>query len=281
MGERSFSFEFYPPKTAAGRDRFLGTIRALEALRPSYVSVTFGAGGSTREKTFETVQLIRQTTSLCAIPHISCITSTRAEIHAYLKRYVEAGIPKVVALRGDRPRDGTPLPPEGAGFRHADELVAYIKAEFPSLRIAVACYPEFHPESPTPESDLRYFAQKVRAGADAAITQYFFNNAAYYRFRDDAAALGVDVPIYVGLMPIWNWQQVRRFSEFCGADLPRWIVRRMEAFEGDPASQRALGVEIAVQQVEDLLAQGAPGIHFYTLNRAEPILRIYEGLGFR
>ncbi|RMG16560.1 MAG: methylenetetrahydrofolate reductase [NAD(P)H] [Deltaproteobacteria bacterium] len=281
MAERSLSFEFYPPKTDAGRRRFLRTLDALARLEPSYVSVTFGAGGSTREKTFETVELIRARTRLCAVPHISCITSTRDEIHRYLKRYVDAGIPKVVALRGDRPRDGSPLPPRGEGFRYAAELVTYIRRHFPSLRIAVACYPECHPESPTPHSDLRHFAEKVRAGADAAITQYFFNNAAYYRFRDEAAALGVDIPIYVGLMPIWDWAQVRRFSEFCGADVPRWIRRRMDAFEGDAESQRALGVEIAARQIEDLFAHGAPGIHFYTLNRAEPILRIYEALGLR
>jgi len=278
--DRRFSFEFFPPKTDAGRARFGTIIRELATLGPSFVSVTFGAGGSTREGSFQTASEIIKTTNLAVTPHLSCIGSTPEQIRAHLEMYRAIGVDRVMALRGD--------PPEGeaAGgaataraFTYASDLVAFIRSYYGGLRISVACYPEFHPEAATPDADVRAFVCKAKAGADEAISQYFFNNEAYYRFVDWVQKLGVHIPIVAGLMPIADYDQVVRFSSFCGADVPAWVRKRMEALAGDPHGQRELGIEIAVRQAEDLLRNGAPGIHFYTLNRAEPTVRIWEALG--
>lgn len=273
--DREFSLEFYPPHTEKGQRSFARTLGKLEALGPAYVSVTFGAGGSSRERTFETVDWITENSKVTAVPHLSCIGAQGARIEGILERYRDAGVKRIVALRGDIPEDGDAFV-EG-GFRHANELVAFVR-DFGGFEIAVACYPEFHPESPSPASDLEFFKQKVDAGADLAITQYFFDNGAYFRFVDEARRMGVEVPIVAGLMPIANWAQIVRFSQKCGADLPRWIARRMEAFD-DPRDQRKLGAELATRQAEALLEGGAPGIHFYTLNRAEPTRTVWENLG--
>jgi methylenetetrahydrofolate reductase (NADPH) len=273
---RLFSFEFYPPKTEDAAAQLLQTVSDLAPLGPQYVSVTFGAGGSTREGTYQTVCQILRMSSLDVVPHLSCMGVSRQQIRDLLDTYCALGVRRIVALRGDLPKDDQPK--KTRTFQHANDLVAFIKKSS-GLSVSVACYPEFHPEAPDPKTDIENFARKVGAGADEAITQYFFNNEAYYMFVDAVRRMGVQVPIIPGLMPIVSFEQIARFSSFCGADIPIWIRKRMEAFSGDPASQKALGVEIATRQAEDLLKNGAPGIHFYTLNKAEATLRIWTNLG--
>jgi methylenetetrahydrofolate reductase (NADPH) len=274
---RGFSFEFFPPKTEAGRRRLSKTVRRLAPLRPSFVSVTFGAGGSTREGSFQTASDIVRDTDLDVTPHLSCIGSTREELAAQLETYRAIGVRSVVALRGDVPPEEPNLP---RAFTHANELVAFIR-ERGGFRISVGCHPEFHPEAASPQADVENFVRKVRAGADEAITQYFYSNDAYLRFLEWVRRLGVEIPIVPGLMPLTDYQQVRRFSAFCGADIPLWLRKRMEALEGDAAGQEALGIELATRQAEQLLRDGAPGLHFYTLNRAEPTLEIWANLGLQ
>jgi methylenetetrahydrofolate reductase (NADPH) len=269
-----FSFEFFPPKSAAGRTRLTKTAQKLAQLRPSFVSVTFGAGGSTREGSFQTASEIIRATDLQVTPHLSCIGSTREQLAAQLETYRTIGVRRVVALRGDVPDNERELP---RAFAYADELVGFIRAHG-GFEISVACYPEFHPEAPSPEADVENFVRKVRAGADEAITQYFYSNDAYYRFVEWVRRLGVETPIVPGLMPLTDYQQVLRFSQFCGADLPLWVRKRMGALS-DAASQEELGIELAIRQAEELLRNGAPGLHIYTLNRAEPTLRIFDALG--
>ncbi|MGD8862571.1 MAG: methylenetetrahydrofolate reductase [NAD(P)H], partial [Myxococcales bacterium] len=273
--DRRFSFEFFPPRTEAGRKRFAKVVRKLEPLQPSFVSVTFGAGGSTREGSYRTASEIVRTTDLEVTPHLSCIGSTVEQLRAQLETYRSIGVGRVVALRGDVPQDEPDLP---QAFSHANGLVAYIR-EFGGFHISVACYPEFHPEAPDAATDVDNFVRKVRAGADEAITQYFYSNDSYYRFLEWVQERGVDIPIVPGLMPMTDFAQVKRFSAFCGADIPRFIAMRMERHEGDAQAQKELGIELASRQAEDLLRQGAPGVHFYTLNRSEPTLRIWENLG--
>lgn len=268
------SIEFFPPKNMAGEARLRETIEALLPLKPSFASVTFGAGGSTRERTFDTVRMISHEFPLEAVPHLSCIASTREGIREILENYRAQGIGRIVALRGDL-LPGMDTPGE---FRHANELVAFIK-DFGGFEIHVAAYPEMHPESPEPVIDLENFIRKTRAGADVAITQYFYNNNAYYQFVEDLRRRDVDIPVVAGVMPIASYEQIARFSKLCGAEIPRFIHVRMEAYADDPASQRAFGIEVVTRQCEDLLRQGAPGLHFYTLNQAEPTATIWRNLG--
>ena len=270
------SFEFYPPKTEKGKESLARTVERLARLSPDFVSVTFGAGGSAREGTLQTCLSIVEQSGLTVAPHISCIGSSKQVLHDYLQRYRKAGFERLFVLRGDIPKDAPAPPP--SDFSFANELVAFVK-DFGGFKIHVACYPEFHPEARDPRTDIENFVKKVDAGADIAVTQYFFNNASYYRFREDVERLGVRIPIVVGLMPIMDFQQIARFSGKCGADIPLWIRKRMEAYEIDKDSQRELGIEIATQQGEDLLRNGVPGIHFYTLNRAEASVRIWQNLG--
>jgi methylenetetrahydrofolate reductase (NADPH) len=270
------SFEFFPPKTEAGKKRLLGTVHALSALDPDFVSVTFGAGGSTRDGSYEIAAEIVRTTKLDVTPHVSCIGWSVDALRDMLLCYREAGIRSVVALRGDVPESDQPTE---RAFTHANELVSFIR-KLGGFRISVACYPEFHPEAPSPDIDVQNFVRKVRAGADEAITQYFYSNDAYYRFVERVRRLGVTIPIVPGLMPMTDYAQVARFSGFCGADIPRYIRLQMEAFAGDAAAQHAYGIELATRQAEDLLRNGAPGLHLYTLNRAEPTLQVFQNLGF-
>jgi methylenetetrahydrofolate reductase (NADPH) len=270
------SFEFYPPKTAKGKESLAKTVERLAPLSPDFVSVTFGAGGSTREGTLQTCLSIVEQSQLTAAPHISCVGSSKEVLQNYLERYRAAGFDRLFVLRGDIPKDRRA--PAPSDFAFANELVEFVR-EFGGFKIHVACYPEFHPEARDPRRDIENFVRKVDAGADVAVTQYFFNNASYYRFREDVEHLGVTIPIVVGLMPIVDFQQIARFSEKCGADIPLWIRKRMEAYPDDPDSQSKLGIEIATQQAEDLLRNGAPGIHLYTLNRAEASVCIWENLG--
>lgn len=267
------SVEFFPPKNAVGEDRLRETIAELLPLKPAFASVTFGAGGSTRERTFETVRLIQAQFPLEPVPHLSCISSTREGVLEILERYRAQGIRRLVALRGDLP-PGMETPGE---FRHANELVAFIK-DFGGFEIHVAAYPEAHPQAPDALTDLEHFIRKVEAGADVAITQYFYNNNAYYQFVDELRRRGIDIPVMAGIMPIGNYAQIARFSALCGAEIPRFIRERMEAYGDDPASQREFGIEVITRQCEDLLRQGVPGLHFYTLNQAEPTQRIWREL---
>ena len=274
--QRSYSFEFFPPKTPEGADKLRVVRERLAALKPEFFSVTFGAGGSTREGTWNTVTEIAQA-GLAVAPHISCIGTTRDDVARLIDAYRERGIRRLVALRGDLPSGaGT----AGGDFRYANELVAFIREHTGDwFHIEVAAYPEFHPQSRSAEDDLRNFARKVQAGADSAITQYFYNSDAYFRFVDDAERLGVTVPIVPGIMPIMNFSQLARFSDACGAEIPRWIRARLQAYGDDKDSIRAFGLDVVTDLCEQLLSVGAPGLHFYTMNQAEPTLELWSRLG--
>jgi len=273
---RNFSFEFFPPKTAAGKDKLRACWRQLAELKPRFFSVTFGAGGSTREGTLDTVLAIRAEGHEAA-PHLSCVASTRAEIAGQLERYRERGIRHLVALRGDVPSGIA----SSGEFRHADELVAFIRETTGDwFTIDVACYPEFHPQTRKADDEIRNFKKKVDAGADAAITQYFYNADAYFRFVDDCRIAGIAVPIVAGIMPITNFSQLARFSDACGAEIPHWIRFKLESFHDDRASIQAFGLDVVTAMCERLLAGGAPGLHFYTLNQATLSTEIFKRLGW-
>lgn len=268
------SIEFFPPKTPEGMDKLRAARNQLAALKPEFFSVTFGAGGSTRDRTLETVLEI-QREGFEAAPHLSCIGSTKDDIRAILQTYRQHGIKRIVALRGDLP-SGMAEPGE---LRYASELVAFIRQETgDSFKLEVAAYPEIHPQAKNAPDDLRHFADKMKAGANSAITQYFFNADAYFRFVDEARALGVQAPIVPGIMPIGNFSQLARFSDACGADIPRWIRKRMEAYGDDCASIRAFGLDVITAMCERLLAGGAPALHFYAMNQAGLTLEICKRL---
>lgn len=273
--QRTISFEFFPPQTPEGMDKLRAAWRQLAQLKPAFFSCTFGAGGSTRDRTLETV-LEMQAEGLPAAPHLSCIGSTRDNVRAVLARYREADIRRIVALRGDLP-SGMADPGE---FRFANELVEFIRAETGDwFHIEVAAYPEYHPQSRSPREDLANFKRKVDAGADSAITQYFYNADAYAHFVEEARALGVTVPIVPGVMPIANFSKIARFSDACGAEIPRWMRKKFESFGDDSASVRAFGLDVVTELCERLLASGAPGLHFYTLNQAGLTSTICQRLG--
>jgi methylenetetrahydrofolate reductase (NADPH) len=272
---REVSFEFFPPRTPAGQDKLRNTWRALAAFNPRFFSVTFGAGGSTREGTLETVLAIRGE-GLEAVPHLSCVASSRDEIAAQLARYKEHGIRHLVALRGDLPSGYA-----AAGeFRHANELVAFIRETTGDwFTVDVACYPEYHPQTRNAADEIRNFKKKVDAGANAAITQYFYSADAYFRFIDECRAAGIGIPIVAGVMPIANFSQLARFSDVCGAEIPRWIRFKLESLHDDSASIRAFGLDVVTGLCERLLAGGAAGLHFYTLNQALLSAEICKRLG--
>jgi methylenetetrahydrofolate reductase (NADPH) len=272
---RVFSFEFFPPATPEGAAKLAATRAQLAELGPKFFSVTFGAGGSTRDRTLATVLEI-QAAGQRAAPHISCIGSTRENVRATLARYREHGIRHLVALRGDLP-SGTA---DAGEFHYANELVEFIRATTEDwFHIEVACYPEYHPQARNPHEDLLHFKRKLDAGANSAITQYFFNADSYYHFVDGAQALGVRAPIVPGVMPILSFSKLARFSDACGAEIPRWIRRKMESFGDDAASIRAFGLDVVTNLCADLLAHGAPGLHFYTLNQAAHTTAIWRRLG--
>lgn len=273
-----YSFEFFPPKTDSASEQLQAACADLVCLHPSFFSVTFGAGGSTREKTFETVLDIQRATGIEGAPHLSCIGSTRQGIRDIITAYRDHGIRRIVTLRGDMPSGMM----SAGEFRFANELVEFIRQETGDhFFIEVAAYPEVHPEAANAEKDLDHFKRKVDAGADAAITQYFYSAEAYFYFVDSCQKIGIDLPIAPGIMPITNYTQLSRFSERCGADIPRWIRKRLEAFGDDRASIRAFGVEVVSDLCQKLLDNGAPGLHFYTMNRAEAVLSIWENLQLR
>ncbi len=269
------SFEFFPPKTDEQRATLDAALPKLKALKPDYVSVTFGAGGSTLSYTPETVRHLRDEHGLDAAPHVSCMGGTRAEIRKLLDQYQTMGCKRIVALRGDLPSGMASY----GDFRYASELVEFIRKEFDgAFHIEVACYPEMHPQAGDAGADLKNFIAKVKAGADGAITQYFFNPDAYFRFVDEARRAGVTIPIVAGIMPISQYAQLRRFSDMCGAEIPRWIGKRLEAFRDDADAIREFGADVVADLCRKLVAGGAPGIHFYTLNRAKATLAVYERL---
>ena len=272
----NISFEFFPPRTPEGAAKLRSVRAQLAELKPEYFSVTFGAGGSTREGTLNTVMEMHRE-GLSVAPHISCIGTSRDSVRALLAGYRSHGIHRLVALRGDLPSGAA----GGAGeFRYANELVEFIRAETGDwFEIEVAAYPEYHPQSRSPADDLQSFVRKVNAGADSAITQYFYNFDAYARFVDDVSALGCTVPIVAGVMPITNYTQLARFSDACGAEIPRWIRQRLESFGDDRASIREFGLDVVTHLCEQLLAVGAPGLHFYTLNQAEATIELCRRLG--
>ena len=273
--DRKFSFELFPPKTAEGAAKLREVRRQLGGLKPHFFSVTFGAGGSTQEGTLSTVKEIIAE-GYEAAPHLSCIGSTRESIAAVLNEYKANGIKHIVALRGDLPSGMA----QAGEFKYASDLVAYIRAEHgQQFMIEVAAYPEYHPQSRFAQEDLKNFKRKVDAGADAAITQYFFNPEAYFHFVDEASAMGVKVPIQPGIMPIASFSQLARFSDACGAEIPRWIRRKMEGYGDDSASIRAFGLDVVTALCDKLLAGGAPGLHFYTMNQAGLTSTIWQRLG--
>ncbi|RNF85959.1 methylenetetrahydrofolate reductase [NAD(P)H] [Montanilutibacter psychrotolerans] len=269
------SFEFYPPKTDEQRSQLDKTAAKLKGRSPDYVSVTFGAGGSTLSHTPEAIQHLRGNHGLNAAPHITCMGGSREEIRGLLKLYRALGAKRLVTLRGDLP-SGMVSPGD---LRYASELVEFIRAETGDhFHIEVAAYPEMHPQARDAHVDLDNFVRKVRAGANGAITQYFYNADAYFRFVDDVRAKGIDIPVVPGIMPISNFSQIRRFSEMCGAEIPRWVSQRMVAYADDAESIRAFGTEVVTQLCERLVAGGAPGLHFYTLNLAKPTLSVIDNL---
>jgi len=274
---RRFSLEFFPTKTPEGADKVRAVRNKLAQLAPDYFSVTFGAGGSTRDGTIETVREISEEGAIAVAPHLSCVGSTRQEIIELVEGYRQMGVKNLVALRGDLP--------SGAGygggdFPYANDLVAYLREKWgEEFHIEVAAYPEFHPQADNAEADLKNFRRKVEAGADAAITQYFYNADAYFGFIDSIEKLGVDIPVVPGIMPITNYTQLARFSDACGAEIPRWIRRKLEAFGDDMTALRDFGHEVTLQLCARLLDQGAPGLHFYSMNRLEPCQRLWIELG--
>lgn len=269
-----FSFEFFPPQTPEGVEKLAVTRKQLSALNPEYFSVTFGAGGSTQERTLETILRIKGE-GFDAAPHLSCVGSTRENVGSLLQTYKGAGIKRIVALRGDLP-SGMATTGE---FQYANELVSFIRAETGDhFHIEVAAYPEFHPQAKSASDDLLNFKRKVDAGADSAITQYFYNADAYFRFVEDVRKLGVTVPIVPGIMPIMKFSQLARFSDMCGAEIPRWMRKTLEGFGDDTESVQAFGQDVVTQLCEKLLAGGAPGLHFYTLNQSAPVLAICKRL---
>ena len=274
-GVRTFSFEFFPPKSDEAAEKLRAVRARLAEVGPAFFSVTFGAGGSTKEGTWNTVMEMHRA-GLPVAPHISCMGTTRGQVAQLLHGYREAGIRRLVALRGDMPSGAA----GGAGdFQYANELVGFIRAETGgSFHIEVAAYPEYHPQSRSPAEDLANFVRKANAGANSAITQYFYNADAYFRFVDEARRAGCTLPIVPGIMPITNYAQLARFSDACGAEIPRWIRLKLASFGDDRASIQAFGLDVVTDLCERLLAAAAPGLHFYTMNQAGSTLELWRRL---
>lgn len=275
MSKPLFSFEFFPPQTPEGVEKLAATRKQLALLKPEFFSVTFGAGGSTQDRTLETIRQIKAE-GYNAAPHLSCVGSTRENIRSMLNTYKDMGIKRIVALRGDMPSGMASI----GEFQYANELVSFIRAQTSDhFHIEVAAYPEFHPQAKSAQDDILNFKRKVSAGADSAITQYFYNADAYFRFVEACRKLGITLPIVPGIMPIVKFAQLARFSDACGAEIPRWMRKTLESFGDDNESVQAFGLDVVTQLCERLLAGGAPGLHFYTLNQAAPAQAIWKRLG--
>ncbi|MFP4077473.1 MAG: methylenetetrahydrofolate reductase [NAD(P)H] [Halochromatium sp.] len=275
--QQTFSFELFPPKTSEGMDKLKTAVKRLNAVGPRYFSCTYGAGGSTRARTFATVDWLRAQ-GIATAPHLACIGSEKDEIRDIVGHYIEHGIDRLVALRGDMPSG---MGRAGLGtFRYANELVAFLREEYGDrFTIEVAAYPEFHPQARNAQADLENFKRKVEAGADTAITQYFYSAEAYFWFVEECQRMGIEVPIIPGVMPISNYAQLARFSDACGAEIPRWIRKRLEGYGDDTASIRSFGHEVVLELCQRLLDGDAPGLHFYTMNQSAPTLKLWRELG--
>jgi len=273
--DKIFSCEFFPPRTEAGMDKLLHVRDKLdESMHPAFYSVTFGAGGSNRDRTLDTVDRLREN-KVSVAPHISCIGSTREQIRDLLDRYISIDVNRLVTLRGDIPEDG----PGENDFTHANELVEFIRKQSGDhFHIEVAAYPEYHPESTTPASDFDNFKRKIEAGANSAITQYFYNIDSYLHFIENCTRANLEIPVVPGIMPITNYKGLVRFSDNCGAEIPRWIRKQLEAYEDDIDSLIAFGVDVVTSLCLRLLEEGAPGLHFYTLNQSQATLEIWRRL---
>ncbi len=268
----TFSIEFFPPKTEEGAIKLRKTREELAKLKPAYISVTYGAGGSTQQGTLDAVLDIKKS-GIDAAPHITCVGSTKENIRELLETYIDNRINRIVALRGDMPSGMR----EMGEFRYANELVEFIRTETGDhFHIEVAAYPEFHPQAKSAKTDLENFKRKVDAGANSAITQYFFNQDAYYRFIDDCEKMGIDIPVVPGIMPITNYKNLARFSDMCGAEIPRWIQKRLEGYGDDVESICSFGIDVTSHLCEKLLNAGAPGLHFYCMNKVEPTSSIWK-----
>lgn len=275
MSSAPVSFEFFPPKTPAGQEKLLAVRDQLATVSPEFFSVTYGAGGSTQDGTLNTVLALRET-GIDTAPHLSCIGASRSELKTLLQNYKDKGIRRLVALRGDLP-SGMGM---GGELRYANELVAFIREEFGNdFILEVAAYPESHPQAANLDADIKNFVRKCQAGADSAITQYFFNADAYFHFVDRVRAAGVEIPIIPGIMPITNYSKLARFSDACGAEIPRWIRKQLEAYGDDTDSICQFGEEVISRMCQQLLEGGAPGLHFYTLNQADASLAVVRNLG--
>lgn len=271
------SFEFYPPQTPEGVEKLTAARQRLAAMKPEFFSVTFGAGGSTQDRTLETIRQIHAE-GHNATPHLSCVGSTRDNVRALLFAYKDMGIKRIVALRGDLPSGMASI----GEFQYANELVSFIRAQTGEhFHIEVAAYPEFHPQANSAREDMLNFKRKVNAGANSAITQYFYNSDGYFRFVDECRKLGVTAPVVPGIMPISRFSQLARFSDACGAEIPRWMRKTMEGYGDDVESVQSFGLDVVTQLCEKLIAGGAPGLHFYTLNQASASLEILNRLGYR
>lgn len=276
-GVPSFSFEFFPPKDEDGMLRLFETIQELRDYNPSYVSVTYGAGGSTRRLTVDLVKRIKGEIGLETMAHLTCVGASREQIGEVLDELSAGGVENVLALRGDPPKGETAFVATDGGFRYASELVAFVKSGYPFC-VAAACYPEGHPEAPGFDADLNHLKQKVDAGVDVLVTQLFFDNRDYFRFVQSARDAGISIPILAGIMPITNYSQVKRFTAMCGATIPPELRKALDATDGEPDQVSALGVAHATEQCRGLIAGGAPGIHFYTLNRSNATRKVLEAL---
>jgi methylenetetrahydrofolate reductase (NADPH) len=271
------SFEFYPPQTPEGVDKLAAARQRLAAVKPEFFSVTFGAGGSTQDRTLEAIKQIHAE-GHAATPHLSCVGSTRENVRALLFAYKDMGIKRIVALRGDLPSGMASI----GEFQYANELVSFIRSQTGEhFHIEVAAYPEFHPQANSAREDMLNFKRKMNAGANSAITQYFYNADAYFRFVDETRKLGITAPIVPGIMPIVRFSQLARFSDTCGAEIPRWLRKTMEGYGDDTESVQAFGLDVVSQLCEKLIAAGAPALHFYTLNQANASLEILKRLGYR
>ena len=275
-GKFGLSFELFPPKTPQGVASLFQHVARLVEFRPSFITCTYGAGGSTQELTLEIVARVHREFQLPVATHLTCVGRTVDQLREYLRTARDLDVENVVALRGDPPRGDTAFRPVDGGFRYANELVALIRGEFPEFGIAVAGYPEKHQEAPSPEVDLANLKRKVDAGADVVITQLFYNNDDFFRFRDRCHALGIRLPIVPGLLPVTNFAQIKRITSLCGAQLPAPFVRRLEAAGDEADAQFEIGVEFATQQTQALVDAGVPGIHFYVLNRSEAAAEVLE-----
>lgn len=277
--ERRYSFEFFPTKTEAGHEKLMDVARQLAAYKPDFFSCTYGAGGSTRDRTLNTVLQLDGEVKVPTAPHLSCVGDSKAELLELLNLYKNAGIKRIVALRGDLPSG---MGMASGELRYANELVEFIRTETGDhFHIEVAAYPEMHPQARDFESDIANFVRKAKAGADSAITQYFFNADSYFYFVERVQKLGVDIPVVPGIMPITNYSKLARFSDACGAEIPRWVRKQLEAYGDDSDSIRAFGEQVITEMCERLLQGGAPGLHFYSMNLAGPSLAIWNNLDLK